>query len=244
VGPRLPVAATNAGDRLAVLRLGLAADGVRHAGLRHHVALEAGVDEHAAAEHAAGDTADRRDAAALLHHAACQVEGLVRDHANSGLAEPGVEHAAGHLGLEVKHAVAGAEGRALLGAVGPADAAVKLGGHAADRPGLADVAAGEPAGGHPADVVGGLHHDGRVPHAGRLDCRRQPRGRGAVDDDVGLDVGGRGRSAGHGRREQGGDRERAAADLDAGDHLLESEISSGGMPALISTVRPLVSNRL
>ena len=49
----LAIAAADAGERLAILRLRLAADGEGDAGLRHQVAFEARVDEYPASEYAA-----------------------------------------------------------------------------------------------------------------------------------------------------------------------------------------------
>ena len=188
-------------DRLAKLRIRLAAHGVAHARLRHQVALIGGVDEHLALKGAAALHDDLRDASALFDHALFQVQAFAEHHGHLVFhgGEHGVVDLCGHMRLEGPHGVFAAGVAVLLfgevflpGLVLPLgrvivifeDVGVKLTRHAADGLLVADVRRTKSAGGQAAEKLCGFDEDGGFAHARRLDGRRDSSGGAAIDDDV------------------------------------------------------------
>ena len=132
----LVVAALHAVERLAVKRVGLAADRVAHPGGGHEVAHVARVDEDLGGEDLAGKGAEGDDPVALLGDAAgAPIELLPPQDLQAAVLDQAVDRGLGHVRLEVVH---------VRFAVVLPDPAVDLARHAADRLAVEDVAGGKP----------------------------------------------------------------------------------------------------
>ena len=188
---------------LAVGRVGFAAGGVVHAGLRHQVAFIGRVDEHAARIAAAVFHDDGGDALAGLDDAfaGAQIEARLHDDGDLVLCEHLLIDRGSDVGLEGPHGVVGGvdlgvaefvvtlarlifPGFGLL--VMLLDAAIEFAGDAADHLLVADVGPAQAAGGESAEMRAGVDDDGRLAHTNYLDGGGDSGGRRAVDDDVSL----------------------------------------------------------
>ena len=174
----------HAGQGFAELVRALAPPGVGDAGLRHQIALVAGVGEHLSGKDGAIVEHDLRHVRTRLAHGSSLAQAVVEEHVDAGLLDQLAEDGLGDVWFEVPF-----DRPAVL----PADPLEELERVAADDLLLSVIRPAEAARHHAAEVPAGFEQRHLQPFTRTGDRRHHSAGSATVDDEIELLWGRRGR---------------------------------------------------
>ena len=181
------LALLNAVERLVVLRVSFAPDGVRHGGSRHQVAFIGGVDEHFTSVDLSGLDLDRDDSLTLFDHAPLAIKPLISDHHDVMFLDESFVGTFSHARFKRPHRiVVGTVTIVLFGSlVHPGgrlivmlfDPLIEFSRETTNHRFVSAIGPAQATTGQSTQMPPGLDHDNRLAHPSDLHCSRDP-GRG------------------------------------------------------------------